>query len=56
MQSLISGEEKLAVTLRYLAAGESLNSLKYQFRIHKTNIGNFIVPVCEEIYEVLATN
>lgn len=56
MQSLISGEEKLAVTLRYLTAGESLNGLKYQFRIHKTNIGNFIVPVCEEIYKVLATN
>ena len=42
-------EEKLAITLRYLATGESLNSLKYQFRIHETTTGKFIVPVCEAI-------
>ena len=54
MRSPTSVEEKLAVTLRYLATGESLNSLKYQFCIHETTIGKFIVPVCEAIYKVLA--
>ena len=47
MRSPISAKEKLAT-------GESLNSLKYQFRIHQTTIGKFIVPVCEAIYKVLA--
>ena len=39
--------------LRYLANGESLNSLKYQFRVHETTIGKYIIPVCEAIYNVL---
>ena len=38
MRSPISAEEKLAITLRYLATGESLNSFKYQFRFHETTI------------------
>ena len=54
MRSPISAEEKLAITLRYLATGESLNSLKYQFRVHKTTIGKFIICVCEAICNVLA--
>ena len=54
MRSPISAEEKLAITLRCLATGESLNSLKHQFRVHETTIGKFIVPVCKAIYNVLA--
>ena len=54
MRSPISAEEKLAITLRCLATGESLNSLKYQFRVHETTIDKFIIPVCEAIYNVLA--
>ena len=53
MRTPITAEEKLAITLRFLATGESLNSLKYQFRVHETTIGQFIVPVCEAIYKVL---
>ena len=54
MRSPISVEEKLAITLRYLATGESLNSLKYQFHVHETTIDKFIIPVCEAIYNVFA--
>ena len=54
MRSLSSAEKKLATTLRYLATGESLNGLKYQFGIHETTISKFIAPVCEAIYKVLA--
>ncbi|XP_057310614.1 uncharacterized protein LOC130648579 [Hydractinia symbiolongicarpus] len=50
MRDPISPEEKLAVTLRFLATGESYESLMYQFRIHKTTISQFILTVCQEIY------
>ncbi len=49
----ISPEEKLAVTLRFLATGESYNSLQYQFRIHETTISKFIPKVCDGIYNAL---
>ena len=41
MRSPISAKEKLAITLRYLATEESLNSLKYQLRVHETTIDKF---------------
>ena len=50
----ITTEEKLAVTLRYLATGESFNSLMYQYRIHRSTISQFIPEVCKAIYKVLA--
>ena len=50
----ITAEEKLAVTLRYLATGESFNSLMYQYRIHRSTISQFIPDVCKAIYKVLA--
>ena len=49
----ISAEEKLAVTLRYLATGESYQSLMYQFRIHRSTISVFIPKVCDAIYNAL---
>ena len=51
-KSLISVEEKLAVTLRYLGNGKSLNRLKYQFHINETTIGKF-ASVCEAMFKVL---
>ena len=54
MRKPISAEEKLAVTLRYLATGETMESLMYQFRIHRSTITLFIPRVCEAIYKVLA--
>ena len=42
MRPPISAKEKLEITLRYLATGESLNCLKYQFRVHETTVGEFI--------------
>ena len=53
MRQPISAEEKLAATLRFLATGESYQSLQYQFRISRSTIGLFIPKVCEVIYEVL---
>ena len=50
---LISAEEKLSVTQRFLATGESYESLMYQFRIHGTTIAKFVPEVCEAIYKQL---
>lgn len=49
----ISAAEKLAVTLRFLATGESFQSLMYQYRISKSTISLFVPEVCTAIYSVL---
>ena len=46
-------KKKKAITLRCLATGESLNSLKYQFRVHEGTIGKSIITVCKAIFNVL---
>ena len=53
LEKPISAEEKLAVTLRYLATGESMDSLMHQYRIHKVTVSRFIVSVCQAILEIL---
>ncbi|KAB0803040.1 hypothetical protein PPYR_00010 [Photinus pyralis] len=41
----ISSCEKLALTLRYLATGESLRSLSFQFRISHNHVGRIVKSV-----------
>ena len=53
MRIPISPEEKLAVTIRFLATGESFESLQYQYRIHRTTIAQFVPEVCFQIYKIL---
>ncbi|XP_065363219.1 putative nuclease HARBI1 [Calliphora vicina] len=52
----ISPTERLAVTLRYLATGESFRSLQYVFRIPHNTISGIIPEVCDAIYSVLQPN
>ena len=54
MRNAISPSEQLAVTLRFLATGESYTSLQYQFRINKGTLCMIIPRVCEAISETLA--
>ena len=42
----ISVGEKLAVTIRYLATGESYTSLSCQFRVGRSTISKFLPEVC----------
>ena len=49
----ISVDEKLGITLRFLATGESYKSPRYQFRISHSAISLFIKPVCDAIYDVM---
>ena len=51
MRQPIDPEIKIAITLRFLATGESYESLMYQFRVHSSTISKFIAVVCNKIYE-----
>lgn len=52
----ISASERLTVTLRYLATGESFRSLQYVFRIPHNTISGIIPEVCDALYKVLQPN
>ena len=45
---------KLAITLRYLATGDSYRSLQYGFRVAFNTISRVIPEVCEALIEELA--
>jgi len=48
----ISAGEKVALTLRYLATGDSYQSLKFAFRVSPQSLSNIIPQVCDAIYSV----
>ncbi|KAJ8946852.1 hypothetical protein NQ318_006762 [Aromia moschata] len=48
--------ERLAVTLRFLATGNSYHSLMYTFKISRKCISNFIPEVCDAIIKALKDN
>ena len=50
----ISAEERLAATLRYLASGDSKQSISYQYKMGKSTINGIIDEVCDAIWESLA--
>ena len=47
----ISVGEKLALTIRYLATGESYTSLSCQFRVGRSTISKFLPEVCRVIQD-----
>ncbi|KAL4720970.1 hypothetical protein ACJJTC_019230 [Scirpophaga incertulas] len=52
----ISAQDKLALTLRFLATGDSFTSLQYLFKISKKAISKFIPKVCQAIINGLKDN
>ncbi|XP_069801031.1 uncharacterized protein [Dendropsophus ebraccatus] len=49
----IPPDQRLLVTLRYLATGESFSSLHYQFRMGKSTISKIIHHTCKELWNIL---
>ncbi|XP_064639343.1 uncharacterized protein LOC135494929 [Lineus longissimus] len=53
MREAISPGERLALTLRFLATGETYQSMEYSTRVSATTIGRFVPEVCRHLYECL---
>ncbi|XP_046386856.1 putative nuclease HARBI1 [Ischnura elegans] len=53
MRECVSAEERLVVTLRYLATGRSLEDLKYSAAISPQLLSRIIPETCEAIYNSL---
>lgn len=53
LREAISAEERLTITLRYLATGNSYEDLKFSSAISPQSIGNIIPETCWAIYETL---
>ncbi|XP_073509699.1 uncharacterized protein [Phyllobates terribilis] len=53
MRRAISAEERLLITLRFLATGESYTSLHLQFRVGKSTISRIVRCTCTVIWQKL---
>lgn len=53
LREAVSPAERLAATLRFLAAGETFQSLEFQTRLSKSFLAKNIPEVCEKIYKNL---
>ena len=51
---VISAAERITLTLRFLATGETNKSLSYQFRISRAAISNITEDVCDAIVKNVA--
>ncbi|KAG0715169.1 hypothetical protein GWK47_012565 [Chionoecetes opilio] len=53
LRKAVSPAQRLSVTLRYLATGESRRSLEFQYRISHNLISSIIPEVCDALFAVL---
>ena len=53
MRKTIIAEERLAVTQRFVATGNTYSDLAFQFRMHHSTINGIIPEVCHAIYHCL---
>ena len=50
----IPPEERLAVTLRYLAMGNTKRSIAFEFKMGRSTVSSIIDEVCEVLWDALA--
>src|SRR4051794_21954248 len=53
IRTSISAEERLVITLRFLASGINYTCLEYTFRISNSRISGIVTETCEAIWELL---
>lgn len=53
MRYAISARHRLAITLRFLASGDSFRSLEFLSRVSRKTISKFMPEVLKSIYESL---
>ncbi|CAH2097861.1 unnamed protein product [Euphydryas editha] len=49
----ISTKERLVICLRYLATGDSYQTIAFSFRVGRSTVGSIISQVCKEIWNIL---
>ena len=52
----IPADERLALTLCFLASGDSQQSLSFSYRIGKATVSKIVSETCEVIFDVLKKN
>ncbi|XP_061578688.1 uncharacterized protein LOC133444800 [Cololabis saira] len=53
MRLAISARERLSLTLRFLATGETFQSLRFQYRIGTSTVSQIVMETCTALHEVL---
>ncbi|XP_073421968.1 uncharacterized protein [Dendrobates tinctorius] len=53
LRRAIPPEERLLVTLRFLATGESLSSLHFQYRLGISTLSGIVADTCRALWDVL---
>lgn len=53
MRESIRPDERVAVTLRFLATGETFKSLEFSFRISRTAISSIVIETCQAIHQIM---
>lgn len=53
MRTAITASERLVITLRFLATGDSQQSLSFSFRMGKATISKILTETSDAIYQVL---
>eukprot|EP00079_Xenopus_tropicalis_P032648 XP_017946419.1 PREDICTED: uncharacterized protein LOC105946347 [Xenopus tropicalis] len=56
MRRAVSAEERLCITIRYLATGQSFSALYYQFLVGRSTISCIVRETCTVIWEQLQPN